>query len=245
MEEQEYKKMDALETEHWWFKAKRQFLAIVLDSQPPTGRPLKVLDVGCGTGAVMNFLRARGYDTHGVDMSETALAYCRQKGLQVARSTADHIDFPDATFDIVFALDVLEHIDNAAEAVIEIKRILRPGGLLIATVPAHQFLFSYHDVALHHKRRYNKKTLRALLSPHLTIERLSWIHAAILLPAIALRAVKKLVPGKNTLSDVGESSPLVNRVMGMWYVAERAVFKMCGHLPWGLSLLVVGRKKNE
>lgn len=241
MEEQEYIKMDAIETDHWWFKAKRRFLEVALVKHAPVGR-LRVLDVGCGTGAVMRFLQARGYETQGVDMSTTALQYCRQKGLRVSYGLADAMQFPDASFDVVFALDVLEHLDDAGAAVREIKRVLKPGGLLVATVPAHQFLFSYHDTALHHKRRYNKQSLRALISPELQIECLTWFHAAILLPAFLLRLIKKILRLRDTVSDVAQSSPLVNAVMSAWYTIEIRIFTLFGYLPWGLSLMVVAKK---
>ncbi len=233
--------MDVLETDHWWFKAKRQFLSVVLAKYAPVGK-LRVLDVGCGTGAVMRFLQTKGYDVHGVDMSQTALQYCRQKGLRVSYGLADAMQSADALFDVVFALDVLEHLDDAGAAVREIKRVLKPGGLLVATVPAHQFLFSYHDVALHHKRRYNKQTLQDLISPEFQIERMTWIHTAIFLPALFIRLVKKTLGLRDTVSDVAQSNPFVNSVMGVWYAVEVGTFRFLGHLPWGLSLLVVAKK---
>jgi len=232
--------MDKIEHAHFWFVAKRKYLSIVLDKYFPQGG--RMLDVGCGTGAVMEFLKSRG-EIEGVDMSEEALKYCRAKGLNVRQGFADKIDYADETFDVVFALDVLEHLENDGAAVKEIHRILKTGGLFIATVPAHKFLWSYHDESLHHKRRYAKKEFEDLLSKQFRVNLISWIHACIFLPTLIMRRMKKKFGKKTGGSDVKEINRLVNGVGKLCYAPELAYFKFFGKLLFGVSLIGVAEKE--
>jgi len=236
--------MGNLEKNHWYFVAKRKFLDVVLEKYVKNNS--RVLDVGCGTGAVLEQMAAKNFLVSGIDMSDTALEYCRKKGFEVDKGFADKMPYSDNTFDIVFALDVLEHLENPELAVREVKRVLKDGGLFVATVPAHQWLWSYHDDSLHHKKRYNKNDLTKLLSKELQVATVSWIHAFILLPAVVLRLLKKFVGNKNKDSDVKESSVIVNKVMSVVYFLEISVFKFFhNYLPFGLSLLAVAKKQDD
>jgi ubiquinone/menaquinone biosynthesis C-methylase UbiE len=243
MELEEYKKMDALETNHWWFVAKRKFLRIVCDIYyPPADRKnLHVLDVGCGTGAIMKEMTTQGFGVVvGIDMSEEALKYCKEKQLQAVQGFADKIPYPDNTFDLVIASDVLEHLQDDARAVQEIYRILKPGGRLIATVPAHQFLWSYHDEALHHVRRYTKNSFAALFKNHFEHSWVSWIHMVILIPACLKRLVMRTKNKKE--SDVQSNNAMLNACMSVIYFFELTFFRVIRWLPFGLSLLGVAKK---
>ena len=245
MEYLEYLNMRMIETSHFWFVGKRGFLKVALDGQFGGKSGIKALDVGCGSGAVMEFLDSRGYETYGIDMSEVAIAFCKERGLRAEYGTADKIRSPDATFDAVFALDVLEHIEDDGKAVAEIARVLKPGGVFIATVPAHQFLFSYHDRLLHHKRRYGKTELIALIQTQFSIESISWIHASILFPVIASRLAKKALRVSSKTSDVKPIHPLLNKIGSMVYAVELAWFRAFKRLPFGLSLMVIAQKPNS
>ncbi|MBI2037829.1 MAG: class I SAM-dependent methyltransferase [Candidatus Magasanikbacteria bacterium] len=245
MENAEYIKMGELEKKHWYFAAKRKFIDLAIKKYVKSGEPVKILDVGCGTGAVLEQMASNNFLVSGIDMNDTALEYCRQKGFSVEKGFADRMPYSAETFDIVFALDVLEHLDNPELAVKEVRRVLKPGGLFIVTVPAHQWLWSYHDESLHHKKRYNKSDLNALLSADLNVLQNSWIHGFILLPAIILRLLKNILGNKNAGSDVKESSVFVNYAMSLVYFVELKVFKLLGTLPLGLSLLAVAKKENQ
>lgn len=242
MEKAEYEKMDALEKEHFWFIAKRKYLQIILDRFAPGGNS-KVLDVGCGTGAIMDLLKSRGYFAEGVDTSEEALKFCREKGHTVQLGSADKMDYADESFDLVLASDVLEHLENDAAAVREVSRVLKKGGLFIATVPAHKYLWSYHDVALHHKRRYTKKEFSNLLKQTFDVEQLSWIHSVIFLPTLLVRGIKTVF-GKNAgESDVKKINPVLNVIGKICYLPEVFCFRFFGQLPFGVSLIGVARKR--
>lgn len=240
MEKSEYARMEAVEAGHWWFRAKRAYVTQVLRWYGPRAGA-SVLDVGCGTGAVMQLAQTLGYRAHGIDMSPDALTYCKAKNLTVTLSTAEKINFPDASFEVVVALDVLEHVQDHAAAVREIARVLKPGGIFIATVPAHPELWSYHDVALHHVRRYRQAEFVAVLNSALRVEYCSWIHAVILGPAAVRRLfIKKAGAGGE--SDVQPASRLISGLFGVAYTIERVWWRVFKRLPFGLSLIAVARK---
>ncbi len=239
MELQEYAKMDMVEKSHWWFVAKRDYISNALDRYAVAGT--SVLDIGCGTGAIMDFVRSKNYTVEGVDMSENALQYCRKKNLTVHHGFAEKLPFQNSSFDVVIASDVLEHITDDAAAVQEVARVLKPGGIFIVTVPAHQSLFSYHDHALHHVRRYSKEGLRKVLTTSCTVEFISWIHLIILAPAAGMRVIQRFFKN-NGESDVRPASRVINFVMRTLYSIELGCFRLFHRLPFGLSLFAVVRK---
>ena len=234
--------MERVEKIHFWFWAKRKFLAMVLQKYI-RAKNLRVLDVGCGTGAIMEFVKRKGFVVFGIDVDQVALEYCRSKGLEVGSGLATKIGFPDDTFDIVLALDVLEHVQVDREAVQEIQRILKKGGIFIASVPAHRFLWSYHDRALQHWRRYKKSEIEVLISREkLNIKLITWAHAGIFLPLVIGRWLKNIFNFGNNESDVKEISPIINILWKVGYIPELIIFIVYGRLPFGTSLLVVAVK---
>lgn len=159
----EYARMYALEDTYWWFQGRQAIISALLKVYLPfKPRPGRVLDVGCGTGLTME--RYAELKPIGLDFSTEALRFCRSRGTtRVLRGDVCRLPFPDNYFDLVFALDIMEHVERDDLMIQEIRRVLRPGGCLIATVPAHPDLWSDHDDALHHHRRYTPDTLLALL----------------------------------------------------------------------------------
>ena len=242
MEQSEYKEMENVEKNHFWFVAKRKFLQMILDKYV-IQKNIRVLDVGCGTGAVLDLLKDRGFMVEGVDNNEEALKYCRNKNLNVTLGSAEKMSYPDETFDLVVALDVLEHLPEPGLATQEIYRVLKKGGVFIATVPAHQWLWSYHDVALHHYKRYSKKDFQLLLASQFNVLLVTWVHLCILLPTILIRKIYKIFNKKTEGSDVGEISFFVNVAGRIFYWPELLAFEIFGKLPAGLSLLSIVEKK--
>jgi len=160
----EYQAMFDLETTYWWFVGRRIILAETL--QRHISAPVKqALDIGCGTGGNFSVLSRFSKGVIGLDTSPRALDYCRSRGWNAVELIREdgRLRFTDETADLVTLLDILEHLRDERPLLGEIRRVLRPDGLLIVTVPAFQLLWSEHDVALHHYRRYTRKNLTRLL----------------------------------------------------------------------------------
>jgi SAM-dependent methyltransferase len=143
-----YAEMAALEERHWWFRGRRRLLRVLL---PAGGR---LLDAGCGTGGNL-----AAFGGVGVDPAPEAVAACRARGLDVRQAPVEALPFPEASFDVVLAADVLEHLDDDVAALRELRRVAAPGARLVVTVPAHPRLWSAHDEVLHHRRRYRRREL--------------------------------------------------------------------------------------
>jgi SAM-dependent methyltransferase len=244
----EYEQMYRLEDRHWWFLARRDLLDLALQAYPvpAAGRAPRVLDVGCGTGGTMERLRALGGEPVGLDVEPLALAFCRARGhSRLLLGSATALPFTDGAFDAVIALDVLEHIDDDAAAAREIGRVLAPGGALYISVPAYQSMWSGHDVALMHRRRYVARQLEQVLrdSGGLQIERLTYVISAIL-PAVWLvrRLQKLLQPNAAPRADVAlPHFTLMNRMLRALLAVEGRAALRTG-LPFGLTVFAVARK---
>ena len=243
MRQDEYEIMHAHELSHWWFRGRRRMLVALLgEIAGPRAGSLRILDYGCGTGGNTSGYAALGAVV-GIEPDAAAVRLAQERGdAQYCRSNGTHLPFRQGAFDAVVASDVLEHIEDDLAAVSEIARVLRPGGAAIISVPAHQWLFSEHDVALHHFRRYNKAGLRDLLvHGGLRIRRLSYWNAA-LFPAICLhRLLVKPRAGHEPRSDTRSSPWLINEALAAVLAAEAAV--LCHvPLPWGVSLVAVAER---
>jgi 2-polyprenyl-3-methyl-5-hydroxy-6-metoxy-1,4-benzoquinol methylase len=244
MELAEYQKMDELEKKHPWFIAKRNFLISELKGVL-VGKE-RILDIGCGTGAVMKLLSEKGYQVDGVDSSDEAIGYCRDKELKVQLGSAEETSFDSESFDVVLALDVLEHLSDDGLGVKEMARVLKAGGTAIITVPAHASLFSIHDQRLQHYRRYSRNRLIGLFEEgEWEIKKVSWIHCLILLPVALGRLLSKANLSKKESSDVNSVNGFLSKILNSFYSTELFFYNIFGTLPFGLSLLIVVQKKKH
>jgi SAM-dependent methyltransferase len=153
-----------VEAFHWWFVGRRQLLRRQIDRLGLT-RGSPVLDVGTGTGSHLRLLREMAFTrVQGVDCSPEAIRFCAAKGLgEVRQGDICCLPFPDNSFRLVLATDVIEHVDDDATAVAELHRVLAPGGTALITVPAFPSLWGLQDVVGRHKRRYRLGPLRSLV----------------------------------------------------------------------------------
>ena len=149
-----------LEDRHWWYRGRRRIIDVLMRRlELPPGA--KILDAGCGSGRNMVEFARVGTVT-GVEISDASIARARERGIgEVVQSSITELPLPDDRFDVAVCLDVIEHIEDDLRALRELRRVVRPGGILLVTVPAYQWLWSEHDVINHHKRRYTRKTLSA------------------------------------------------------------------------------------
>jgi len=174
--------------ENFWFKGKRELIDTLM--RYATGNNLKILNIGAGTGADLDILHKYG-DIYVIDTNQRALNLIPEDMcFEKKECDATKLDYPENFFDIICSFDVFEHIENDSKAVSEILRVLKKGGHLFFTVPAFQMLFSAHDKALLHFRRYNRKSLLYLLRAFQDINMSFW-NSSLFFPLSILRILKK------------------------------------------------------
>jgi SAM-dependent methyltransferase len=239
----ELAKMFELEDTYWWFVARRELVRELL--LHAAGSPgLTIVDVGCGTGATMKAVEDLGMPI-GIDRSRQALHYCHRRGLRrLAVATAEALPMGSETADVVLALDLLEHVRDDAAAVRELVRVLRRGGLLVVTVPAVPELWSEHDEALDHIRRYRGRRLRRILTEAgVGIEKLTPVITLLLLPIAALRLLQRVLPRRREAPETAFIIPPrpVNRLLIALLRLERLWLRHFP-LPAGVSLVAVARR---
>lgn len=240
-----YEQFDRLEDAHWWFSGRRAVVREVLRRRLPRAAGLSILDVGCGTGGMLQMLRDFG-TVSGMDTSEQALASARQRlGPDVPLRQGQLPDGlpPGQTFDLVTAFDVIEHIPDAPAALAAIRGALAPGGALVVTVPAYQFLWSRHDELNHHCRRYTAPLLRRHLEAGgFKMAWHSYFNTLLFPPAAAVRLLQKVLPGRRGggegSSDLDLPPRPINRLLEMLFAAERFVVPRA-RVPFGVSLVAV------
>jgi SAM-dependent methyltransferase len=241
MTHDEMQAMLSSDEEHWWYRGRRRVLRAELDRLPlPPG--VRLLDAGCGSGRTLDEL-ARYGRVSGIDLSVDAVAAARRRGhddVHVAR--VEDLPFPDATFDVVTCLDVIEHTPDDRVTLAELLRVTRPGGLLLVTVPAYQALWSRHDEVNLHFRRYDSPSLRAAgREAGWDIVNDTHFNGLLLAPAAAVRVAQRHRRG-HPHSDLALTPPVLNRVLELPLRLESRLLAMGTRLPAGLSLLAVLRR---
>ncbi|MGC4047949.1 MAG: methyltransferase domain-containing protein [Armatimonas sp.] len=241
MDQAYYRQMYALEDTHWWFVARRNLLVRALAGRLPTDA--RLLDVGCGTGGTMDRLRSLG-EVWGLDMEPLALELCRERGhTNLTLASATDMPYPNNHFDGIVALDVLEHIENHVAAAGEIARVLKPGGTLVVTVPAYRSLWSRHDVALHHVRRYRAPEMQKLLADTgLSVEKCTYTVSA-LFPAVWMvrRWQNAFQKGTPAVADAQPTLPWLNTLLRRELDLESNLV-LSGSLPFGLTVFAIAKK---
>jgi len=245
MKEHTYPIMFRVEQSHWWYTGRRKILADFVDAicRQVTDRRPRILDVGCGTGANLLMLSQYG-DAEGVDVSEDALAFCRERGLDKVRlGAAEELPYEDGTFDLVTALDVVEHLDDDLAGLREMRRVLRPGGRVLLFVPTFMFLWGLQDDVSNHRRRYRLPELqRVLEQAGFEIERTTYANITFFLPILAMRQLMRLT-GIKADSENNINVSALNGVLGGVFGAESWFLKRL-NLPFGVSGLCVARVKS-
>ncbi len=249
MEEFAYREQFELEDEHWWFHGRRAVIWSLL-GRAGVGSGLRIVDAGCGTGRNLVEFGRLG-QAQGVDPSPEAVALCRQRGLKDVRmGSLERLPFDPETFDLLLATDVIEHVHDDLAALGELRRVAAPGALLLVTVPAYHWLWSQHDVDLHHFRRYTWRRLRARLGQ--TGWRpvgWSYFNSVLLAPIAAVRLVSNrrakadrdgagpaVVADWERRADLRLTPPALNRVLQVPLRLEAGLIGRGLHLPAGVSI---------
>ena len=200
----------------------------------------RILDVGCGTGANLEMLSRFG-DAEGVDVSDEAIEYCRIKGLKVRKGIAEELPFEDSAFDLVTALDVVEHLDDDISGLKELHRVTRSGGHALVFVPAFMWLWGVQDDISHHRIRYTRKQITERLEKAgFTVERATYANLTFFLPILAGRVFMRMT-GIKPESENNVNVSALNGLFGKLFGAERHFLKFA-NLPIGVSIVIVARK---
>lgn len=162
------------EDRHWWFASRTRALLAMLDRELDRSQSVPVLDVGCGAGNMFHHLWRYG-PVVGLDNNPKPLEVARARGYRVWLGDAAAMPFDDDSFGLVALLDTVEHCDDDLAVLRECCRVLRPGGKLVLTAPAFQWLWSHNDDLNLHRRRYAPQELRAkLLAAGLAVRRMAF-----------------------------------------------------------------------
>lgn len=233
------------DVDEWRAQAKRAMLHMAWKRYDHTrkGDSIRILDVGCGTGVTMSFLASIG-PVWGIDVSSLAVQFCRKRGLgNLAQAHGGMIPFKNGSFDMITAVDVMEHLEDDVGTLEEIYRVCASGGLIVVVVPAFQFLWSNRDERLHHRRRYTVSEIQARTEQAgFSIRKCSYVDLFLFAPLLLLVKLG-LLSGKRPMlrMDVAPPVPVLDRC---WLAAarlERLLLRWI-NFPLGVSVLCVGQK---
>jgi SAM-dependent methyltransferase len=242
MDERLMQTMLDVDERHWWYRGRREILRTELD-RLALPSPARVLDAGCGSGRTLQELVSYG-EVQGIELNSDAAQMARERGhgrVEVGRLEA--LPWPDATFDLITCLDVIEHVPDDRRALRELRRVGRPGAWLLVTVPAYPALWSGHDEANHHYRRYQRRSLRASVNDAgWQLQRLTSFNGLLLAPAAVVRLAQRWRHDAGSYSpDLSLPPAWLNAALERPLRAEARWLSRGRTLPVGLSLLAVLR----
>ena len=248
MEEKEYEEMYALEDTYWWFQGRKSIIFSLLNKHGLLRNDSRknIVDLGCGTGLILGELNNIAM-TFGVDFSALALTFCRRRGLEhLVCADVNNLPFADTQFDLVFALDLLEHIEDDIHLMSEIYRILRPGGTIMITVPAHKSLWSEHDEALHHFRRYSyRRFLNLITETGFVPRKYTYCISFTFIPIVLFRHIQRLVkPSGKPKTHLIVLPSWINKALIKVLNIEAYLLRYI-NLPFGISLLCLAKKNKR
>ena len=240
-----YDELWRVEQDHWWFRARREIVWSLVRRYLPgfdNGR-LRICELGCGTGGNLAAV-ANQHDAMGVECSPHALQYARRRlGDRVIHgSLPNGVDLPSDSFDLVLLTDVLEHIEDDHQSAATAMRLLRPGGIVVATVPAYQWLYSPRDAQHQHFRRYGKQRFETLwTASDSQILLMSHYNSLLFLPGALSRLASKLRSSARTTGDLKIPRRPLNSLLERIMASEKNLLGRAP-MPFGLSLVAVMQK---
>jgi SAM-dependent methyltransferase len=240
MERAIYDQMRVLQQDHWWFAARREILAAEI-RRLRLPDPAQILEAGCGPGGNLAMLQRFG-EVAAIEPDEESRAYAAERNGVDVRAGLLPQTAPDfgRPFDLVAAFDVIEHVPDDAGAVARLGEYLKPGGFMITTVPAYGWMWSEHDAAHHHQRRYDLKAYRRLFeNAGLKVRRASHFNTLLFPPIAAVRLAKNAA-GRSGGDDT-MPSPAVNGVLKTVFGLERGLLA-AADLPFGVSILLIAQR---
>ena len=241
MEEGAYAEMYELEDRHWWFRGRRELIWALLGLTELKAES-RLLDAGCGTGRNLVEFGKLGPAT-GMDPSEEAVEYCRRRGLENVRcGVLESLPFDASTFDVLLACDVLEHVYEDSVALNELFRVADTGAFLVITAPAYRWMWTEHDVQLHHFRRYTLGDLKRRVSKAGWTTVHSTYFNSILLPGIAAARVVSRFSPRRGHTDLDRTPGYLNAILERPLRLEAGMVARGARLPAGVSVAMICKK---
>jgi SAM-dependent methyltransferase len=243
MNAEEYQVMYRVEDSHWWYLGMEAITRQVIERHYPRGSKLRILDAGCGTGAVMGYLADYGTVT-GLDYSSEALRFCRErKRERLTQASVVSLPYPDVTFDLVASFDVIYVLGGEDDVLSlrEFARVLVPGGRVILRLPGMPWLHGRHDVAVDVHHRYTAREVDTKLrAVGLEPERVTYANTFLFPLAAVKRLSERFFPPQNG-SDLTLGMGPFNGLLRVVLTAEAPLVAGCG-LPFGLTMVALARK---
>ena len=246
MQSHHYPILYQVEETHWWYVGRRRIIHSLvqkicnrLDKRDP-----RILDVGCGTGANLKMLATCGR-AEGVDISPQAVEFCRQRGLDSVKLGAiEHLPYENDSFELVTALDVIEHLDDDVAGLREMRRVLRRNGRLLLFVPAFMFLWGVQDDVSNHRRRYTlPQLLSAVKEAGFSVESASYANISFFLPVLVVRSLMRWLSLRAD-TEYGINISPMNGPFSWLFAAERFILNRW-KIPFGVSAVCIARREEK
>lgn len=245
MREDLYDEMFLQEKTYWWHVAKRALVQETISRDIKATANFRILDAGCGTGAMLEELAKKYWSCFGADVSPKSISFCKQRGIKNVRAVnfEKKLPFKNNFFNVITCLDVLEHVTNDQKLLGEFYRILTPGGRLYLTVPAYNFFWTYWDEILGHKRRYRRSDLiKRLKKTGFAVGRSSYFYSFLVPVALAFRFIKSVTKSRH--SDFVQIPPIINTIL-LWLCRIERFIIFNFSVPLGLSIFLEMRKDGK
>nr|MBA4405425.1 hypothetical protein [Nanoarchaeum sp.] len=243
MEEYNFEVYSKFEKDFWYIKSRQDLLERIIKKYFKNKKDLKILDAGCGTGFNFKALSKFG-EVHGVDLSNTALEECKKldyKSLEL--KDINSLGYENH-FDLIVAIELIEHIDNDGETINNFKKYLKEDGILIITTPAFKFLWSKDDELAMHKRRYSKKRLKKIINASgLKIKYLSYRYFLFFLPASLIFLIQK--NRKKKKNSLEYTPKWTNKILLNYMKFENWIISKGAKFPIGIGFIAISQKYNQ
>lgn len=243
MDEREYENIFRHEPVHFYYQDTHALICDLVRRYAFYGKPLQILDAGCGTGFLSILLKSFG-DVKGIDISKTAIRFAKKRGVKATLGTVEHIPYNNGVFDVIVSIDVLYHksVRDDVRALSEFYRILKPGGFVILRLPAISWLRRCHDAYVGTARRYDKQELvHKLQRCGFSVRKASYVHGTLFIFALGVYLVEKLFSGLSPASNISSVPQPIHGMMRLLLRLERLIARYI-EFPIGLGLVAVAEK---
>lgn len=248
MESEYFQEYHSLERSHWWFLARLDILRSQV-LRLSSNKELNILNVGVATGATTIMLSEFGPVTS-VEFDSQCCEFLRDRlGLSVTQASVTDLPYPDESFDLVCAFDVIEHVEDDSKAVLELCRVCKKGGVILTTVPAFQALWSKHDVINHHVRRYDSKRYKSLFPKSGEVLFSSYFNTILFLPILVFRLLSKVVSTEKVREGSGSDFSIklihwANPILLRLFKTENVWLSNGISAPFGVSYILSWKKQS-